>query len=197
MANVKYGYIQKIDNKSKMKEETNAMLEHGVEKDNIVIDKQWEEKKFLQLLKKLEEGDILYIDSLRSLGESFYGMSTKWRLLADKNIIINALDFTEMTNSQDINGVDANIMIDTAFYFFEYIRWAERQNARIRQAQGIAEAKKKGIKMGRKSLEIPLEFDEIYEKWVNKEISGREASSILKVDQKTFKKWVATKKNKK
>lgn len=194
MTNVKYGYIQKYDNKQKMESEVESMEENGVDKSNIYIDKQWEDKSFHRMLKKLKDGDIVYIDSLRSLGESYYGMSSKWHLLADKKAEINTLDFTDLSTSQPINGVDANVMIDTAFYFFEYIRWAERQNARLKQAQGIAEAKKKGIKLGRRSLEIPENFDEVYEKWMRQEISGRAASNMLNVDHKTFKKWAMEKK---
>ena len=42
----------------------------------------------------------------------------------------------------------------------------------------------------RRPKEIPNEFNDVYNRWINKEISAREAGRILGVAHKTFLKWV-------
>ena len=43
---------------------------------------------------------------------------------------------------------------------------------------GIAIAKKKGVYSGRKRIEKPDNWNEIYTKWRNREITGRQAMSL-------------------
>ena len=51
-----------------------------------------------------------------------------------------------------------------------FISENERTTIRQRQAEGIAAAKKRGVKFGRPTKEAPPEFDEIVARWQKKEI---------------------------
>lgn len=65
----------------------------------------------------------------------------------------------------------------------------DRENIKKRQQEGIKAAKYRGVKFGRPKIEVPVQFENIYYRWINKEISSREASKILGISQGTFLKW--------
>jgi DNA invertase Pin-like site-specific DNA recombinase len=52
----------------------------------------------------------------------------------------------------------------------------ERMNIHQRQAEGIAAAKKRGVKFGRPPIPKPDNFDEMYELWKDKKISAQVAA---------------------
>ena len=65
-----------------------------------------------------------------------------------------------------------------------------REKARRRQAEGIAAAKKRGVKFGRKPKQIPEEFHYLRKEWAEGKCSARAAARKLDVDTHTFQKWV-------
>lgn len=54
------------------------------------------------------------------------------------------------------------------------------------QAEGIAAAKAKGVKFGRPKIELPKNFDEVYQLWKDKKITAKEAAERLKMPPSTF-----------
>ena len=69
----------------------------------------------------------------------------------------------------------------------------ERENSRIRQAEGIAAAKASGVRFGRPETPLPENFYEMCEAWKNKEISLNKAAEKCGMPVSTFYKK-ATKK---
>jgi DNA invertase Pin-like site-specific DNA recombinase len=59
-----------------------------------------------------------------------------------------------------------------------------------RQAEGIIEAKKRGVKFGRPKKHPPPNYPEIKRKYQAKTISSRKAAELLKVSQRTFLDWI-------
>lgn len=190
MGNTKYGYIRKLINKQDNEAVLKEMEKLGASSDTIFIDNQWKKTKYNTLLKKLLPGDMLIIDSISSLGENYQEIDKTWRgLLEEQQIEITVLDFPLMNTQGEVQGMKAKSMIDIALQCGVYIRDAERRSAKAKQLMGIANARKKGVKFGRRSLDIPEEFDAIHEQWQKNELSTRKASAMLNVDHKTFKKW--------
>ena len=62
----------------------------------------------------------------------------------------------------------------------------ERENILQRQAEGIAAAKAKGVLFGRKSVIIPENFREIYQKWRNKELTNEQAAKLCGFSVRTL-----------
>ena len=71
-----------------------------------------------------------------------------------------------------------------------YVAQIERENTRQRQAEGIREAKRRGVRFGRPKLTIPDDFEEIYYLWRKNVISKAEASRRLSTNNHTFTRWV-------
>ncbi|MGYP000247870832 len=63
-------------------------------------------------------------------------------------------------------------------------------NIRQRQAEGIAAAKKRGVKFGRPPIPKPDNFDEMYELWKDKKITARNAAENCDLTIDTFYRMV-------
>ena len=48
----------------------------------------------------------------------------------------------------------------------------------VRQKEGIAAARVKGVQFGRKPVDVPDNFTEIVRRWRKKEINGEEAAAL-------------------
>lgn len=66
----------------------------------------------------------------------------------------------------------------------------ERTNMLERQKEGIAIAKVKGVYKGRKKIDYPKSWEQVYKKWKNRDITGAAAMKELKLKRNTFYKLV-------
>ena len=73
----------------------------------------------------------------------------------------------------------------------------ERENILERQQEGIALAKLNGKYKGRKPIPFPENWEYIYNKWKNRDITGVEARKALKLRRSTFYKFIKIWKDKK
>ena len=71
-----------------------------------------------------------------------------------------------------------------------YVAQTEREFIRMRQAEGIAAAKERGVRFGPKPMERPEMFDTCKRQWERGEISARKAAHMMQVFHNTFLKWV-------
>ena len=87
---------------------------------------------------------------------------------------------------KDLTG---ELISDIVLQLLSYVAQTEREFIKQRQAEGIAAAKARGIKFGRRPLAKPPEYELVYQRWINQELSARRAASLLKTSHQTFLKW--------
>ena len=73
---------------------------------------------------------------------------------------------------------------------FSYVAETERTMNHQRTMEGLAVARARGVKFGRKPLEKPEGYADAHARWAAKELSARKAAEILGVSTPTFLKWV-------
>ena len=78
---------------------------------------------------------------------------------------------------------------DLVLQIMSYFAQTERDLSKQRQAEGIATAKARGVKFGRKPLELPPNFGEVYKNWCEGKISARGAAKLLGTNHNTFLRW--------
>lgn len=66
----------------------------------------------------------------------------------------------------------------------------ERANLLERQRDGIAVAKKQGKYKGRKQVTKPANFKEVYQKWINRQVTSISAIHELNISEYAFYKFV-------
>ena len=64
----------------------------------------------------------------------------------------------------------------------------ERETTHQRQAEGIAAAKAKGVKLGRPALAFPANWNEVYSAWKAGEITAKEAMERTGTKRTSFYK---------
>ena len=75
---------------------------------------------------------------------------------------------------------------DMVLQLLSFVAQNERENIKIRQAEGIAAAKKRGVKFGRPIKEISPNFDQLIEKWSRNELSTKEITAQYNMSESTF-----------
>ena len=67
-----------------------------------------------------------------------------------------------------------------------YVAQTEREFIRMRQAEGIAAARARGVRMGRPAIKYPENWQEVYNAWKAKEIQAKTAAEMINVQRTTF-----------
>ena len=178
---MKYAYIRVSTKDQNIDRQVEAMKEAGIDKSKMFIDKQsgkdFERKNYKKMLRKLKAGDEVYIKSIDRLGRNYDEIIEQWRILTkDKDVDVSVLDFPLLDTKNKINGLTGKFIADLVLQILSYVAQIERENIRQRQAEGIRIAKEKGVKFGRPVMDIPENFDSIYQLWENNLIS-------LKIEQ--------------
>ena len=130
------------------------------------------------------------IKELDRLGRNYTGIMDELRWLREQGVILRILEIPLTLQEVDaenrwILDMTLNIIIEV------YARIAEQEVAKKhqRQMEGLAEAKKKGVKLGRPEIEVDRrKFIEIATKAVNGEISHTEAMKQLNLKRNTYYK---------
>ena len=96
---------------------------------------------------------------------------------------------------RQVSDITGKFIADLVLQILSYVAQVERENIRQRQAEGIRIAKKKGVKFGRPRIEIPDEFESVYNLYVEKKLSLRQGAKLLNTNHATFSRWVKNYKN--
>lgn len=185
-----YGYARVSTKEQNEDWQIISLIEAGVLKNNIFVDKQsgkdFERKNYKLMMKKLKKNDLLYIKSIDRLGRNYFEILEQWRILTkDKGIDIVVLDMKllDTRNGKDLMGT---FLSDIVLQILSFVAENERENIKQRQAEGIAAAKARGVKFGRPPIELPSNFEDAYQKWKNKEITGSKAAKECEMALSTF-----------
>lgn len=195
MGETLYGYIRVSTKDQNEARQRIAMQAFGVAECNIVLDKQsgkdFDRPGYQQLLEKLMPGDTLVIKSIDRLGRNYSEILEQWReITREKRAAVVVLDMPLLDTRQgkDLTGLlIANIVLQ----LLSYVAQTERDFIRQRQAEGIAAAKARGVKFGRKPMNRPPGFEAVREEWEAGTLSARGAARQLGITHRTFLKWAA------
>lgn len=185
-----YGYIRVSTTDQNTARQFAAMEKLDIPKKNLFVDKQsgknFDRPAYQKLLRKLKEGDLLYLKSIDRLGRNYEEIQAQWRILTkEKKIDIVVLDMSLLDTRQgkDLLGT---FISDLVLQILSFVAENERENIRVRQAEGIAAAKANGVKFGRPERPLPDNFHEMHEAWRQKNISLRQAAQACQMPVGTF-----------
>ena len=188
-----YGYIRVSTKEQNEDRQRIALMDTGVLEKNIILDKQsgkdFNRPGYLRLCKKIKPGDTLFIKSIDRLGRNYNDILEQWRYLTkEKRIAIVVLDMPllDTRKGRDLTG---ELISDIVLQLLSYVAQTEREFIRQRQAEGIAAAKARGVHFGRQPISKPPEFEQVYQRWLNGELSARKAAAILNTTHQTYLKW--------
>jgi DNA invertase Pin-like site-specific DNA recombinase len=176
-----------------------ALSEYGIEQKYIYMDKQsgknFDRPQYQKMLRKLKKDDTLVIKSIDRLGRNYEEILAQWRCITKEkqaNIVVLDMPLLDTAQSRDLTGT---LIADIVLQLLSYVAQTEREFIRQRQAEGIAAAKARGVRFGRKPLQHPENFEEVLTAWNAKELSARSAARQLGVTHNTFLNWARNAKN--
>lgn len=138
--------------------------------------------KLLEMLEFAREGDVIIIKDFSRLARSTQDLLNIVKQLDDKGVKLKSLK-----ENLDTNTSTGKLMLTMIGAINEF----ERANMLERQREGIAIAKSKGAYKGRKKVEKPDNWEEIYPKWKNRELTANKAMELLGLKRNTFYKLVS------
>lgn len=185
-----YGYVRVTSIDQNEERQTVELSKRNVLPKNIYIDKQsgksFERQQYKKLVRKLKQGDLLYILSIDRLGRNYLEIQEQWRILTKKkgiDICIIDMPLLDTRNGKDLTGI---FIADLVSQILSFVAQNERENIRKRQAQGIAVAKAQGVKFGRPEIMLPENFGELVREWEKKRLPMSEVLNVCKISEATF-----------
>lgn len=190
-----YGYIR-VSSKDQCEDrQWLALKQFDIPRKNIYVDKvsgkNFDRPQYNRLVKKLKKGDVLIVLSIDRLGRNYDEIQNQWRIITKvKQVDIVVLDMplldTRKKGDQDLTGT---FIADMVLQILAYVAQIERENIKQRQKEGIYAAKR-GVIFGRPRKDVPQNFKEIKNQWLQNQITSRQAAKALGIAQSTFLRWV-------
>ncbi|HIY22199.1 MAG TPA: recombinase family protein [Candidatus Flavonifractor merdigallinarum] len=185
-----YGYVRVSTRDQNEARQLAAMRAFGVEEECIVVEKlsgkDFQRPLYQALVRRLQPGDVLVIKSIDRLGRNYGEILEQWAdLTKTKGAAIVVLDMP-LLDTREGRDLTGRLIADIVLQLLSYVAETERANIRQRQAEGIAAAKERGIKFGRRPIELPEDFYPLANLWKKGEISSRTASKQLGISYQTF-----------
>ena len=185
-----YGYIRVSSKDQNEDRQLIALHGKGVKDACIYIDKKsgkdFDRPQYKRLVKKLKPGDLLMIQSIDRLGRNYEEVQNQWRVLTkEKEVDICVIDMPLLDTRQgkDLLGT---FIADLVLQILSFVAQNEHEYIRKRQAEGIAAAKAKGIKFGRKPHPLPENFYEVHRAWRAKKLTLKQAAAACNMPVGTF-----------
>lgn len=185
-----YGYVRVSSTDQNEDRQMIALSACEIPKKNIYIEKQsgkdFDRPQYKKLVRKLKNGDLLYIMSIDRLGRNYEEIQKQWRVLTKEiGADICVLDMPLLDTRQGKDLLDTFIA-DLVLQILSFVAQSERENIKKRQAEGIAAAKAKGVKFGRPESKVPTDFGKIIRQWEHKQIPTAEVIKICNMSEATF-----------
>lgn len=185
-----YGYVRVSTREQNLDRQILALLDRGIPPERIYQDfqsgKDFERPQYQQLMQKLKREDLLYILSIDRLGRNYQEIQNQWRQLTqERGVDVCVLDMPllDTRRGKDLLGT---FVSDLVLQVLSFAAEHERDSIRRRQAEGIAAAKKRGVRFGRPPRTLPDNFQEVRLRYLAGELSVREASRQCNMPQSTF-----------
>jgi len=189
----RFGYVRIYENSSSLESQKDE-LRKFINEENLIFADTINEKSsprdgYISLKSLVKQGDELYIKSYYLLGENAKQIKSELTGFRNNGIIIKILDIpSTLIDYSLFNGMQksvleivTNIIADV----LEIIEEQEKYSIKKRQKEGIEKSRFEGT-LGRPKLEYKSDWDEIYKRWENKEITEEEATMLMKIGRTKF-----------
>lgn len=187
-----YGYIRVSTREQNEERQRIALLEMGVPKEQIYMDKlsgkDFERPQYKKLLRKLDDNSVLYVKSIDRLGRNYVDLNEQWRRITkEKGADIVVIDMPILDTRREKN-LMGTFISDIVLALLSYVAESERHNIKQRQEEGIRAAKQRGVRFGRPKKPLPENFKEAYQRWNSGELIGKQAAVLCDMPLSTFYK---------
>ena len=190
-----YAYIRVSSKDQNVDRQLAALEPYQIPKKQIYCDwqsgKDFERPAYQKLLRRLKRGDLLIVKSIDRLGRNYNEILEQWALITKKiGADILVLDMALLDTREQGSDLTGAFIADLVLQILAYVAQTEREFIRQRQAEGIAAARAKGVRFGRKPDPLPPRFEEVCRRYASGQLSVRKAAKELGMSNSSFyRKW--------
>ncbi len=189
-----YGYIRVSTKEQNEDRQLIALQRFPVPEKNIYMNKlsgkDFNRPQYQKLLRKLRPGDLLVIKSIDRLGRNYEEILLQWRSITkEKQVDMVVLDMPLLDTRKAGNDLTGTFVADLVLQILSYVAQTERENIHQRQKEGIAAARRRGVRFGRPRKQVPEQFWQLKTDWEQRKITSRKAAQQLSIAQDTFLRW--------
>ena len=185
-----YGYIRVSSTDQNEDRQLVALEALKIPAEQIYMDKlsgkDFNRPAYKSLVKRLKNGDLLYIKSIDRLGRNYEEIQNQWRILTkEKDVDIAVIDMPllDTRNGKDLMGT---FIADLVLQILSFVAQNERETIKKRQAEGIAAAKARGVRFGRPIKKPPENFGLLVKRWERGKMSLEEVLGQAGLKEATF-----------
>lgn len=193
MVKIVYGYARVSTANQKEDRQLDELIKYGIPQKDIYIDKQsgkdFKRPQYIKLYKRLKKDDLLVIKSIDRLGRNYDEILYEWRKITKtkrSDVVVIDMPLLDTTRNKDLLGT---FIADLVLQVLSFVSENERVNILQRQSEGIAAAKKRGVKFGRPKKVLSREYIENYRLWKDKKISAQEGADRCDMSLRAFYRY--------
>lgn len=169
-------------------------LKLGIPEKHIYLDKctgkDFERTSYKRCIRKLKEGDVLFVHSIKRLGRNYEEILEQWEYITKiKKVDIVVLDMTPVLDTRMYKDLIGTFISDMVLRLLSFVAEEDWNDIKIAQKQGIESAKKRGVKFGRPRLMELNEFSKRYKELMGKGLSDDEIGLILGLSKTTLYRY--------
>lgn len=194
MSPATYAYIRVSSKDQNLSRQYASLKPYGITEQNIFADKKsgkdFNRPAYQKLLRRIKEGDVLYLPSIDRLGRNYAEILEQWAILTKKkHIDIVVLDMPLLDTRRKTDSLTGMFIADLVLQILSYVAETERAHIRERQREGIEAAKARGVRFGPARRELDAEiFAECCRAYAAGGITAAEAGKRLNVCSRTFQR---------
>lgn len=185
-----FGYARVSAKDQNEARQTEALKKMNVPVKNIYLDKlsgrNFNRPKYQKLRQRLDENSLLYLKSLDRLGRNYREILEEWRYITrvkGADIVVIDMPLLDTRRGKDLLG---SFLSDVVLQVLSFVAENERDSIRQRQAEGIAAARKRGVRFGRPTKPLPEGFLVERAKWRRGEATLKQAAQNCGMALSTF-----------
>ncbi|MFY9295775.1 MAG: recombinase family protein [Caldicoprobacterales bacterium] len=191
-----YAYLRVSTKEQNLNRQLDAIkqLNEYIDERDIYVDKisgrDFNRPGWQALKRSIRSGDTLFIHSLDRLGRNKTQILQEWQWLVDNkiNIVILDMPLLDTRRYTQLDGI-GELVTSLVLQILSWLAEEERKKIKERQREGIDAAMRRGIRFGRPPVPKPKNFNEVYTKWKNGEITATKAMQLLGLKRNTFYKF--------
>lgn len=174
-----------VESELVMLAERRGVVLDGVFCDHITAAKRmrpgWQD-----LLRALRPGDQVFLPRIEMVGENYDEVVRAWNVLRrEKQADVVVVDFSAL-DTRGKHSVAEIFQSDVMLEVYAFVKMQERERRRILQANGIRQAKKRGVRFGRTRRQLPENFVEQAARFQAGKATLRECAQACGMPLSTF-----------
>lgn len=190
-----FAYARVSSKDQNLQRQLTAFSNCGIAFDRIYCDKisgkDFERKNYKKLIRVLKPGDLVVIKSIDRLGRNYEAVIEEWkRITKESQADIVVLDTPLLDTRCSENNLVGKFISDIVLQLLSFVAENERENIRLRQAEGIRAALENGVKFGRPRINLPQNFKTVAGSYIAHKISFSEALRLTSMRPTTFYRYV-------